>query len=209
MSDAIFTGPDGLPRCWWCRGDDTYLRYHDCEWGRPRSDDRYLFEKICLEGFQAGLSWLTILRKRDAFRRAFADFDADRVARFGDADVERLLGDPGIVRHRAKIVSTINNARRCLEVREAHGSLGAFVWRFVPDAGDRPGRFDRAGLLDVTQTASSKALSVELKRKGWTFVGPTTLYAFMQATGMVNDHAWGCASREACAQERAGFTPPR
>ncbi|WGF86362.1 DNA-3-methyladenine glycosylase I [Marinivivus vitaminiproducens] len=208
MSETVFTAPDGRARCWWCRGDALYLDYHDEEWGRPSADERYLFEKICLEGFQAGLSWLTILRKREAFRRGFAGFDAEAVARFTEADVERLLADPGIVRHRAKIVSAINNARRCLDLRAEFGSLGAFAWRFVPDDADRPGRFDRDGLLKVTQTASSRALSKELKRRGWSFVGPTTLYAFMQAVGLVNDHAQGCASRAACAEARARFVPP-
>jgi DNA-3-methyladenine glycosylase I len=191
---------DGVARCAWGDSTPEYRAYHDTEWGFPVADDRRLFEKLCLEGFQAGLSWLTILRKREAFRAAFASFDVERVARFGPADVERLLGDAGIVRHRGKIESTINNARRALELAEAEGSLAAFVWRFEPDRS--------AGPSTEAQTAESRALAKELKRRGWTFVGPTTVYAFMQAMGLVNDHVEGCAARDRATAARRSFEPP-
>jgi DNA-3-methyladenine glycosylase I len=197
---GVALGEDGVARCAW--GDSTaeYRAYHDSEWGFPVGDDVRLFEKLCLEGFQAGLSWLTILRKREAFRVAFAGFDFERVARFGARDVERLLGDAGIVRHRGKIESTVNNAQRAVELVEAEGSLAAFVWRFEPDRA--------AGPSPEAQTAESRALAKELKRRGWTFVGPTTVYAFMQAMGLVNDHAEGCEARSRSAAARAAFTPP-
>jgi DNA-3-methyladenine glycosylase I len=186
----LILGPDGKKRCWWCGDAPDYQRYHDEEWGRPVRDDVRLFEKLCLEGFQAGLSWLTILRKREAFRRAFAGFDFARVARFGARDVDRLLGDAGIVRHRGKIESTINNARRALDLVAAEGSLADYVWRFQPPA--RTGRLTRAKLAARTTAPESIALSKDLKRRGWTFVGPTTVYAFMQAMGLVDDHITGC-----------------
>ena len=182
-------------RCWWAGSDSLYLHYHDEEWGRPVTNDSRLFEKICLEGFQAGLSWLTILRKRDAFRRAFADFDISRVARFGARDITRLLGDAGIVRHRGKIESTMNNARRAETLIDEFGSLAAYVWQWEPDAKSRPRRITKAALMDLAVTPESKALSKDLKGRGWTFVGPTTIYAFMQAVGLVNDHLDGCVSR--------------
>jgi DNA-3-methyladenine glycosylase I len=184
-------------RCWWPGEDVLYLRYHDAEWGRPVTDDRRLFEKICLEGFQAGLSWLTILRKRASFRNAFADFDIDRVARFSGRDVARLLKDEGIVRHRGKIESAINNARRAKALRDEFGSLAAYFWRWEPDPGSRPRRLTRQALMQLARTPESIALSKDLKRRGWTFVGPTTVYAFMQAMGLVNDHLEGCDSRTA------------
>jgi DNA-3-methyladenine glycosylase I len=165
-------------------------------------DDRRLFEKICLEGFQAGLSWLTILRKRENFRRAFAHFEPGTVARFGAGDVKRLLADDGIVRHRGKIESAIRNARRALELQEEFGSLASYVWRFEPDPKDRPPRLTRAMLMRMATTPASKALSTDLKRRGWSFVGPTTIYAFMQATGLVNDHVEGCRARARCERER-------
>jgi DNA-3-methyladenine glycosylase I len=171
------------------------MAYHDTEWGIPVRDDRALFEKICLEGFQGGLSWLTILRKRDNFRRAFAEFDPARVARFTERDVSRLLADAGIVRHRGKIESTINNAQRCLEIAAAYGSLSAYVWRFEPEAGTRPKKLTWAVLKGMASTPESMALSRELRKRGWTFVGPTTMYAFMQSMGLVNDHLHGCAFR--------------
>ena len=181
-----------MTRCWWCGDDPRYVRYHDEEWGRPVRDDRRLFEKICLEGFQAGLSWITILRKREHFRRAFRDFEIDRVARFGPRDVERLLQDAGIVRHRGKIESTINNARRARELREEFGSLADYVWKWQPDPTSRPRRITRHVLTQMGTTPESTALSRDLMKRGWTFVGPTTVYAFMQAMGLVNDHIDDC-----------------
>ena len=199
MSDALADGlvhnEDGVTRCWWGGGDDlAYRTYHDNEWGMPVTDDVRLFEKLVLEGFQSGLSWLTILRKRDAFRRAFAGFDFRRVAEFGAREVDELLADASIVRHRGKIESTINNARRALELVEAEGSLAAFVWGFEPDPSVRPAAMTRAALLELSQTDASRAMAKELKRRGWTFVGPTTVYAFMQAMGLVNDHLEGCSA---------------
>ncbi len=202
MSDGIVVAEDGIARCSWGAGSEEYRRYHDEEWGFPVADDRRLFEKLCLEGFQAGLSWLTILRKREAFRRAFAGFDVARVAQFGSGDVERLLGDASIVRHRGKIESTINNARRCLELVDVEGSLGAYLWRFEPDPATRPARLTWDVLRTLTLSPESRALAKDLKRRGWTFVGPTTAYAFMQAMGLVNDHVDGCAAREPAARER-------
>jgi len=182
-------------RCWWCGDDPTYVAYHDEEWGRPVVDDRRLFEKLCLEGFQAGLSWLTILRKRPAFRAAFADFDPNVVARFGVRDVERLLGDAGIVRHHGKIEATVTNAGRALELIEEVGSLAAYVWSFEPAPSERPPRLDRSTLAGLGTSPASVALSADLRRRGWRFVGPTTVYAFLQSMGVVNDHVEGCPSR--------------
>jgi DNA-3-methyladenine glycosylase I len=179
-------------RCWWCGTDPLYIEYHDSEWGKPVTDDRRLFEKVCLEGFQAGLSWLTILRKRENFRRAFANFDVDRVARYTARDVTRLLGDEGIVRHRGKIESTINNAQRAIEMREECGSLSSYFWRWEPDPATRPRRITRQALLGMATSPESTALSKDLRKRGWTFVGPTTIYAFMQAMGLVNDHVDDC-----------------
>jgi DNA-3-methyladenine glycosylase I len=198
----------GLSRCWWAGDDPLYVRYHDEEWGRPLTDDRRLFEKICLEGFQAGLSWLTILRKRPRFRAAFMDFDIDRVAAFGPRDVRRLLADEGIVRHRGKIESAINNARRAAEVREEFGSLAAYFWRWEPDPRSRPRTVTRRVLVRLVRTPESIALARDLKRRGWTFVGPTTVYAFMQAGGLVNDHLEGCPTRAAVERARAAFRRP-
>ena len=205
----LIAGPDGRARCFWCAGDSLYDAYHDEEWGRPVADDTRLYEKLCLEGFQSGLSWLTILRKRENFRRAFSGFDIDAVAEFGEADVARLLGDAGIVRHRGKIESTINNARRARELREEAGSLAAFVWRFEPDSAARPGRLDRATLAALAKTAESTALARELKKRGWSFVGPTTVYAFMQSVGLVNDHVGGCIVRDEVERERDAFVRPK
>jgi DNA-3-methyladenine glycosylase I len=201
--DGLARGPDGRPRCSWGLKAPEYVAYHDEEWGFPVRDDRRLFEKLCLEGFQAGLSWLTILRKREAFRRAFARFDPRRVAGFGARDVTRLLGDAGIVRHRGKIESTIHNARRALELIDEHGTLAAYVWRFEPPAAERPRRVTAAALRALTESAASRALSKDLKRRGWSFVGPTTVYAFMQAMGLVNDHLEGCWVRPAAEAARA------
>ena len=195
MRPGLWTGADRIARCFWCRGTDEYVAYHDNEWGFPVRDDRRLFEKISLEGFQSGLSWLTILRKRENFRRAFADFDFARVARFTARDVRRHLQDPGIVRHRGKIESTINNAKRCGEVVDEFGSLAAYVWQFEPHAASRPKKMTWAALKGLGETPESRALSKDLRSRGWTFVGPTTMYAFMQAMGLVNDHLDGCAIR--------------
>jgi DNA-3-methyladenine glycosylase I len=176
------------------------MAYHDNEWGFPVRDDRRLFEKICLEGFQCGLSWRTILNKRENFRRAFAGFDFEKVARFTARDAARLLKDAGIVRHRGKIESAINNAKRALELREEFGSLTAYFWRFEPDPASRPPRITREVLRQLASSPESKALSKDLKRRGWTFVGPTTVYAFMQAMGLVNDHIEGCWVRAAARE---------
>jgi DNA-3-methyladenine glycosylase I len=208
QAPGVVVGDDGVARCWWSGDDPIYRRYHDEEWGRPCGDDLRLFEKLCLEGFQSGLSWLTILRKRESFRRAFAGFDIDAVAEFGAADVERLLGDSGIVRNRAKISATINNARRCPALREEFGGLAAYVWGFEPAPGERPEALDRAALVQLTTTDQARAMSRDLRRRGWSFVGPTTAYSFMQAMGLVNDHLDGCAAREAVERERAGFRRP-
>ncbi|PHN07417.1 DNA-3-methyladenine glycosylase I [Flavilitoribacter nigricans] len=193
---GLLAGTDGHLRCWWHGGYEDYQHYHDTEWGFPVYDDRRLFEKICLEGFQSGLSWLTILRKRENFRRAFAEFEFERVARFGEQDVERLLQDTGIVRHQGKIRSTINNAQRACELVEQEGSLQEYFWRFVPPAGERPDQMTYEKLGKLSQTPTSKALSKDLKKRGWSFIGPTTAYAFMQAMGLVNDHLEGCVIRE-------------
>jgi len=184
-----------VTRCWWCGTDPLYVRYHDEEWGRPVTDDTRLFEKVCLEGFQAGLSWLTILRKREEFRRAFKDFEIEAVARYTARDVTRLLGNAGIVRHRGKIESTINNARQAIRLRDDAGSLSAYFWRWQPDRSTRPKRITRDVLMTMPTTPESVALSKDLRKRGWTFVGPTTIYAFMQAMGLVNDHVHECAFR--------------
>ncbi|MDM4766864.1 DNA-3-methyladenine glycosylase I [Pelomonas sp. SE-A7] len=190
LNDKLFHAPGEAPRCHWCAAAADwrpYLDYHDREWGFPVADDQRLFEKLCLEGFQSGLSWRTILAKREAFRQAFASFDFRKVARFGEADVERLLQDAGIVRHRGKIEAAINNAQRALELVKDEGSLARYLWRFEPPA--------TADVLGQTETAASRALSKDLKKRGWKFVGPTTMHAFMQSMGMVNDHAAGCRAR--------------
>jgi DNA-3-methyladenine glycosylase I len=205
---GLVEGPDGVTRCAWHGNLPDYLAYHDNEWGRPVADDVRLFEKICLEGFQSGLSWLTILRKRENFRAAFAGFDFDEVADFTDRDVERLLQDAGIVRHRGKIVSTINNARRARELVAEAGSLAAWFWRFEPGPDERPKKLDWATLRAMPTTPTSTHISKELKRRGWTFVGPTTVYAFMQAMGMVNDHVVGCIRRPEVEKERKRFKRP-
>jgi len=199
-------GDDGVPRCQWCLGHDDYVAYHDDEWGRPVVDDVRLYEKVCLEGFQSGLSWLTILRKRPAFRTAFAGFDPEQVARFGDDDVARLLADAGIVRHRGKIEATIANARATLAVQDAEGSLAALVWSFEPERAARPAP---TRLGDVASTTpESTALSKELKRRGFRFVGPTTAYAAMQSLGLVDDHFEGCHVRADCERDRATAPVP-
>jgi DNA-3-methyladenine glycosylase I len=206
--DPLVSHTDGHARCWWCGSDPLYIAYHDDEWGRPLSDDHRLFEKIVLEGFQSGLSWLTILRKRDAFRKAFEQFDFERVARFTGRRVERLLADASIVRHRGKIESAINNARRAADLADECGSLAAFVWRYEPPVTSRPRKMTWAALSRLSQTPTSVALSKDLKRRGWTFVGGTTIYAFMQAVGLVNDHLNGCASQPVCEAARRRFVRP-
>ena len=196
--ERTIEGPDGRPRCRWCAAAPDYVAYHDTEWGFPVTDDRRLFEKICLEGFQSGLSWRTILTKRENFRAAFHGFDIDRVARFDQADVTRLLGDAGIVRHRGKIEAVINNAQRAQELVAEAGSLAADFWRF-----------EAVAVPGIRPTApESVALSKDLKKRGWRFVGPTTVYAFMQAMGLVNDHAPGCVIHGEVARARASFRPP-
>ncbi len=206
--DGLVKGEDGRRRCRWGGSTADYMPYHDREWGRPIADDFRLFEKICLEGFQSGLSWLTILRKRENFRRAFAGFDFTRVARFGEKDVARLLADAGIVRHRGKIESTISNAQRAIELKKEAGSLAAYFWRFEPDPKTRPKRLDWETLRAMPTTPESTALSKDLKTRGWSFVGPTTVYAFMQAMGLVNDHLHGCHCRSDVDAERAAFRRP-
>ncbi len=200
--DVSAIGPDGALRCRWAGAAPEFLEYHDTEWGFPVADDRRLFEKLCLEGFQAGLSWRTILAKRERFRAAFCGFDFDRVAEFTDEDVARLLGDAGIVRHRGKIEAAINNARRAQELVASEGSLAQFVWSYEPKAADL------APPQTVSTSPASTALSKELKRRGWRFVGPTTVYAFMQAMGLVNDHADACVIRPEVKRRRERFQPP-
>lgn len=200
--NTTIPGPDGQPRCRWCEAAPEFLHYHDTEWGFPVDDDHRLFEKLSLEGFQSGLSWRTILAKRENFRRAFHDFDFERIARFTQRDVNRLLKDEGIVRHRGKIEAVINNARRALELVEREGSLAAYIWRYEPDPAE----------LGKPQTASTSpasiALSKDLKKQGWKFVGPTTVYAFMQAMGLINDHVENCVIRDKVERARKQFTRP-
>ena len=199
---AVFMAPDGRPRCRWCGAAPEFLDYHDREWGFPVDDDRRLFEKLCLESFQSGLSWRTILAKRENFRRAFHNFDFHKVARFDDADVARLLQDEGIVRHRGKIEAVINNARQAVALTAAEGSLAAYFWRF------EPGASDLAEPQTASTSAASIALSKDLKKRGWKFVGPTTVYAFMQAMGLINDHVADCAVRAEVAAARQSFVRP-
>jgi DNA-3-methyladenine glycosylase I len=201
MSQTI-PGPDGKPRCRWCAAAPEFLAYHDTEWGFPVDDDRRLFEKLCLEGFQSGLSWRTILNKRENFRTAFHDFDFERIARFTARDVARLLKDDGIVRHRGKIEAVINNAQRAREVVKQEGSLAALVWRYEPDPAKR------ARPQTASTSAESIALSKELKRRGWAFVGPTTVYAFMQAVGLINDHVADCVVHAKVERARRTFGRP-
>ncbi|WP_442786260.1 DNA-3-methyladenine glycosylase I [Leptothoe sp. PORK10 BA2] len=206
LAAGLILGPDNKVRCWWPGEDAQYLSYHDNEWGYPVGDDTRLFEKICLEGFQAGLSWLTILRKRDNFRAAFAQFKFETVARYTEADVDRLLQDAGIVRHRRKIESTINNAQKACDLVDQWGSLAAYFWQYEPT--ERPHRFDYAALSQLSKTPTSIALSKDLKKRGWSFVGPTTAYAFMQAMGLVNDHLEGCCMRPSAEARRISFERP-
>ncbi|HET8869374.1 MAG TPA: DNA-3-methyladenine glycosylase I [Aquabacterium sp.] len=202
MTPTPWQGPDGLMRCRWCSIAPEFLPYHDREWGFPVDDDIRLFEKLCLEGFQSGLSWRTILAKRENFRKAFKGFDFHKVARFKEADVERLLLDEGIVRHRGKIEAVIHNAARAQELVKQEGSLAAYFWRHEPAS------TDVAAPQTASTSVTSIALSKDLKKRGWKFVGPTTLYAFMQAMGLINDHAEGCASRTAVELARSRFRRP-
>jgi DNA-3-methyladenine glycosylase I len=202
-ASATILGPDGKARCKWCGAAPEFLEYHDTEWGFPVVDDRRLFEKLSLEGFQSGLSWRTILNKREHFRAAFADFDFDRVARFTERDVVKLLDNPGIVRHRGKIEAVINNAKQARDLVKREGSLAAFVWRYEPGT-----RGSRAAPQTVATSAESIALSKELKRLGWKFVGPTTVYAFMQAMGLVDDHVAACVIRKQVERARKALARP-
>ncbi len=204
--DELPTDSHGVTRCWWCVGDPLYEAYHDTEWGFPAVGDNRLYENICLDGFQAGLSWLTILRKRENFRAAFAGFDIERVARFDKRTVDRLLRDAGIIRHRGKIEAAINNARRAIELIEEFGSLAAYVWRYEPPPRVRTKAVTRATM--PATSAESVAMSKDLKRRGWSFVGPTTLYAFMQAMGLVDDHLTGCDVRPRVESARQAFVRP-
>jgi DNA-3-methyladenine glycosylase I len=206
--DGLATGSDGAVRCFWCAGDPLYESYHDAEWGFPVRDDVRLFEKICLEGFQAGLSWITVLRKRESFRRAFRGFDPERVARMTPQHVDRLLGDVSIIRHRAKLESAVNNAKRALELIEERGSLAAHLWDFEPPPSERPKRITWPALGKLSESRASRALSKDLRQRGFSFVGPTTMYAMMQAMGLVNDHLEGCPSRERALRARERFRIP-
>ncbi len=200
--EGLIKGDDGQLRCWWYGGHEDYRHYHDEEWANPVDDDFRLFEKICLEGFQSGLSWLTILRKRENFRKAFKKFDFRKVARFGDQEVEKLLQDAGIIRHRKKIESTINNAKRAIEMKKEFGSLAEYFWSFEPQPDQRPAVVDYAAVGKLAKTPVSIALSKDLKKRGWSFIGPTTAYAFMQAMGLVNDHLEGCICRPVIEAKR-------
>ena len=208
MKTGLIEDEHGVARCWWCGDDPLYISYHDDEWGHPVTDDTRLFEKMCLEGFQAGLSWITILRKRENFRNAFAGFDMQRIACFTQKDVERLLRDEGIIRHRGKIEAAINNAQHAMKLVEEKGSLASYLWNFEPAPANRPERFDYGTLSQLAQTPESKALSKDLKKRGFKFVGPTTMYALMQAMGMVNDHLEGCFMREAVERKREALARP-
>ncbi len=202
----VFDAEDGVTRCAWCAAHPEYIRYHDEEWGYPVAEDQRLFEKISLEGFQAGLSWWTILQKRDNFRAGFAGFDFYKVAALKDDDIERLVQDAGIVRHRGKIEAVINNAARAIEMTEEFGSLASYFWSFEPSAQQQA--LEKGAEIFVAQTQTSRRLSKDLKARGWKFVGPTTCYAFMQAMGMVNDHLAGCASHTKSERDRANFKRP-
>ncbi|MES2976967.1 MAG: DNA-3-methyladenine glycosylase I [Pseudomonadota bacterium] len=204
-----WTDDPSIARCPWCAGSPLYRHYHDTEWGFPVDDERRLFEKVCLEGFQAGLSWITILKKRDAFRAGFANFEAEALAQFDAADIKRLLADAGIVRHEGKIVSTINNARRVLELRREFGSFAAYVWAREEEPPMPAGTAVVPAPPEFRSVSpASIQLSKDLKKRGWSFVGPTTMYAFMQAMGLVNDHLPSCASRKQALAARAAFAPP-
>jgi DNA-3-methyladenine glycosylase I len=208
LRDGLIAHDDQV-RCWWCGEAEDYRRYHDEEWGFPVADDHRLFEKLCLEGFQSGLSWLTILRKRENFRRAFAGFDFGKIARWRASRVETLLRDAGIVRHRGKIEATLNNAKQAVALADEFGSLAAYFWRWEPEPRSRPKRLTKAALMQLGKTPESIAMAKDLKRRGFAFFGPTTAYAFMQAMGLVNDHLDGCATRARVAAAREEFVAPR
>jgi DNA-3-methyladenine glycosylase I len=199
---------DGKERCFWAGSDALYIHYHDAEWGRPVTNDDRLFEKLCLEGFQSGLAWITVLRKRERFREQFFGFSIPKVAAMTETDIERLLLDPGIIRHRGKIASTINNAKRALDVQQEFGSLAAYIWRFEPHPSTRPDALTLEALKAMAETDASRALSKDLRKRGWSFVGPTTCYAFMQAMGLVNDHLETCFCRPECEAERTSLKRP-
>jgi DNA-3-methyladenine glycosylase I len=205
---GVVVGEDGVARCWWSAADPLYRLYHDTEWGRPVADDHQLFERLSLEAFQSGLSWLTILRKRENFRRAFKSFAIEAVARFNDRSIDRLLGDEGIVRNRAKIEATVNNARRCVDLVAEFGSLGGYVWRFEPDRQSRSVALDWEALVSRSEAAEAKALSKDLNRRGWSFVGATTVYSFMESVGLVNDHMSRCDVRDNVERRRSRFRLP-
>jgi DNA-3-methyladenine glycosylase I len=213
MPLSLIQHTDGHHRCSWCKQGEAfanYVLYHDAEWGQPVADERRLFEKITLEGFQSGLSWITVLRKRDRFREVFAGFDFEKVARFGAPDIERLVLDAGIIRHRGKIVSAINNARRVCDLIDHHGpgALAKLVWAHEPDVKSRPKKITPEVAATLAQTTESAALSKALKKLGFSFVGPTTMYAFMQSMGVVNDHLHGCSAQVQVAAARAAFVRP-
>ena len=208
LREGLSAGADGRIRCSWTSDKLDYQKYHDEEWGMPISDDNRLFEKICLEGFQSGLSWLTILRKRENFRNAFANFDYEKIAEFSNHDVERLISNKGIVRHRAKIQSTISNARRAIVLAKEFGTLAAYFWQYEPEPGSRPKRLDFLTVRALSNTAESYNLSIDLKKRGWSLIGPTTAYAFMQAMGLVNDHIEGCEFRDQVEESRRNFIRP-
>ena len=203
--EGLHTGADGLVRCWWQQGLPDYAHYHDTEWGYPVSDDQKLFEKICLEGFQSGLSWITVLRKREHFRAAFQGFDPEKVVNFDEKKVAELLQTPGIIRHRGKIESAIHNARKALDLMNEKSSLAAYFWSFEPPASERPSSLTYQTVATLAQTPTSVALSKDLKKRGWKFVGPVTIYAFMQAMGLVNDHLEGCHCREKAIAAKQQF----
>lgn len=206
--NGLIEGDDGQWRCWWHGNDPEYLRYHDQEWGYPVDTDQRLFEKINLEGFQAGLSWLTILRKRENFRAAFDSFDFTKIAQYDEHDIVRLVKEAGIIRHRGKIKSTINNAQRVQEIIKDFGSFAAYIWRFEPNDKSRPNKCDYKTLSKITMSEESIALSKDLKKRGFSFVGPTTCYAFLQSMGVVNDHIEGCCCRQKIEEERKKFKRP-
>ncbi len=208
LPKGLTKGEDGKVRCNFGI-NDLYRNYHDTEWGVPEDDDFKLYENICLEGFQAGLSWATILKKRESFREAFDGFDFNIVSKYTDKDVARILANPGVVRHRRKIESAINNAKRAIELKEEYGSLAGFVWQFEPPKESRPTKFDKDTLYKITKTAESEAMSKALKKRGWSFIGPTTAHAFMQAMGLVNDHIERCEFRNRCARLRRDFVLPK
>jgi len=206
LAPGLLKDEGGVPRCWWCGDDPLYVNYHDTEWGFPVDDDTRLFEKICLEGFQSGLSWITILRKRENFREAFAGFDIEKVAKFSKRDITRLLKNAGIIRHRGKIEASINNAKRAIELATEYQSLASYFWSHEPEKPSRPKRITKDNIPSTTP--DSIALSKDLKKRGWKFVGPTTAYAFMQAMGLVNDHVQGCHTGELVKKALEQFKKP-